>query len=219
MGSNLRELGRTSEAVNQRRAVKQHAGGQCAQHEVLETCFGGTCRVTVDGRQNIQRQRLKLEAHIEGDQVIGRDHQHHADGGEENKDRVFEALRAVPLHEADRQDECCGRTEQGQHFHDAREGVDHQRAVEGQGLVVGSKDHQQRRDRERHQSAERHHVGGIRFAEDAQHEERQCQDRQHDLRKGGHGVCLFEKPHWVLVLTAARRSPALARRRRPRSTA
>ena len=219
IGGDAGELGGAGEAIDQRGPVKQHARGERTQHEVLEARFRRPGRVTVDGGQHIERQRLQFEAHVEGDEVVGRDHQHHADGGEQDEDRILEALRAVALHEADGKDEGRCRAEQRQHLHDLGEGIDHQRAIESHRLMGWCEDDEQCGDAECDQCAKRHHVGRIALAEDAEHQQRKREHCQHDFRKGGYGIGLLEKPHGSIVLTAARPSPAGALWRRPRSRA
>ena len=63
-----------------------------AEDEIFEAGFRGARIVAVDGGDDIERQRLQFEAHIERDQVVGRDHHHHADGRQQDEDRIFEAL-------------------------------------------------------------------------------------------------------------------------------
>ena len=51
--------------------------------------------VAVDGGDDVERQRLQLEAEIERDQVVGRDHHQHAERGEQDEDRELEALEVL----------------------------------------------------------------------------------------------------------------------------
>ena len=86
------KAGRAGEAIDQRGAIEQHARGQRAEDEIFEAGFGGAGVVAVDGGDDIERQRLQFEAHIERDEIVGRDHHHHADGREQDEDGIFEAL-------------------------------------------------------------------------------------------------------------------------------
>ena len=49
------KLDRAGKAVNQRRAVEQHARGQRAEHEIFEAGFGRAHRVAVDRRDHVER--------------------------------------------------------------------------------------------------------------------------------------------------------------------
>ncbi len=43
--------------------------------------------VAPDGGEHIEREALQLEAQVERDEVVRRDHHHHADDGEQHEDR------------------------------------------------------------------------------------------------------------------------------------
>ena len=90
------EAGAAGEAVDQRDAVEQHAGGQRAEHEIFEARFGRAQVVAVDRGDDVERQRLQLEAEIERDQVVGRDHQHHAERREQRSAPDIRTCRISP---------------------------------------------------------------------------------------------------------------------------
>jgi hypothetical protein len=54
----LVEPGIAGEAVDQRAAVEQHAGGERAEHEILQAGFRRAQAVAVDGGTDVERQRL-----------------------------------------------------------------------------------------------------------------------------------------------------------------
>ena len=89
------EAGLAGEAVDQRDAVEQHARRQRAEDEILEAGLGRAQTVAVDRGDDVERQRLQLEAEIERDQVVGRDHQHHAERGEQDEDRILELVEML----------------------------------------------------------------------------------------------------------------------------
>ncbi len=95
---NCREFDAAGEAVNERGAVKQHAGGKSAEDEIFEARFRGARIVAIDGRDDIERQALQLETHIERDEPVRRDHHEHA---ERRKDDEHGELEAIHLLTAD----------------------------------------------------------------------------------------------------------------------
>ena len=92
---NAGERGLAGEAVDQRGTVEQHAGGQSTEDEVLEAGLGRAHRIPVDRGDHVKRQRLQLEADIDRDQVVGRDHHHHAERGDDDEHRILEALELL----------------------------------------------------------------------------------------------------------------------------
>ncbi len=85
------DVERAGGAVDHRHAVEQHARGQRAQHEVLHRRLGGRVRPPVHRHHRVQRQRLQLEAEVEREEAVGRDHHHHA---EQREQRQHEGLAA-----------------------------------------------------------------------------------------------------------------------------
>ncbi len=129
-GGDRREARRAGEAVDQRGAVEQHARGQRAQHEILEAGLARAHVVAADGGHHVERQALQLEAEVERDQIVGRDHHAHAGGRQQHQHRVLELLRARLAHVVERQQQRAGAGHEGQHLHEAGEAVDHEGAVE-----------------------------------------------------------------------------------------
>jgi len=125
------ERDRAGEAVHKAHAVKQHAGGQSAEHEVLETRFGRLDVVAIERGDDVERQTLEFKAEIERNQLVGRDHHHHPERREQDQDRVFEAADLLVLEILHRQDHGGDRPDQGQDLHEACETVSDEGAIEG----------------------------------------------------------------------------------------
>jgi hypothetical protein len=82
-------------------------------------------------RDDVERQRLQLQPHVERDQVARRDHDHHAHDRQNDEHRVFEPQDVVPRHVilADQQDR--RRRPQDRHLGEAGEGVVDEHPFEG----------------------------------------------------------------------------------------
>jgi hypothetical protein len=65
-------------------------GGDRAQDEILHASLGRADAVALEGSNDIKRQRLQLEADIERHEVVGRDHQHHAQRRQRDQQRILE---------------------------------------------------------------------------------------------------------------------------------
>jgi hypothetical protein len=176
------EVGRAGEAVNQRGAVEQHARGERAQDEVLQARFGRARVVAVEGGQDVERQREQLEPEIEAHQVVGRDHRHHADRGEEDEDRELEAgepLLHVPVQ---RQQQAERGRGQRQQLHEGGEVVGDILPAEGRALGLGDDQHARH-----HECADDGHGAGeghVLLRDDPDDEDGQSAEGQHQLRKG-----------------------------------
>ncbi len=81
----IRDTEGAGSTINHGHAVEQQARGQSTQNKVLHGGFGGGHTVTVHGDQCINRQGKQLDAQIHHQQVIGRDHDHHAQGGKKHQ--------------------------------------------------------------------------------------------------------------------------------------
>ena len=126
----LGEAGRAGEAVDQRRAVEQHARRQRAQHEILEARLARAQIVAPDGRHHVEREALQLQAQIERDEIVGGDHHAHAGGRQQGEHRILELQRLGLAQVVERQQQGHGGGTEGQHLHEAAEGVDHEGALE-----------------------------------------------------------------------------------------
>ena len=99
------KAGGAGEAVDQRGAVEQHPRGERAEDEIFEPGLGRAHRIAVEAGDDVERQALQFEAEIERDQVVGRDHDHHAGGRQQDQHRELEARDAVLLVVAQRHDD------------------------------------------------------------------------------------------------------------------
>ena len=146
----LHEGRAAAEAVDQRGAEQQHAGGDRAQDEVLHAGLGRAHGIALEGGDHVERQRLQLEPDIERHQVVGRDHQHHAERGQRHEQRILEAPGLDPLEIGARHQDGDRRADQHQRLHGRGKPVDDEQRGEGGALAVG---HEQQ-DR-RHQQGDR----------------------------------------------------------------
>ncbi len=140
-------------AIDQGGAIKQEPGRQHAEHEIFQPGLGRAQVIAMEGGDDVQRKTLKLEREVERDQIVGRDGQHHACGREQDEDWVFEAKDAFPSHIVERQDEGEGRAREGQDFHEARETIVNERAVEqflGHGGMAGDQKRGAEQDQDRY---------------------------------------------------------------------
>ena len=71
---NLRNRQRSGGAIHHRQAVKQKSAGECTKHEILHRRFGRDRVITAQGHQRIERQTHQLEAKVDDQKVIGRQH-------------------------------------------------------------------------------------------------------------------------------------------------
>ena len=96
------ELHRAGEAVDQRDAVEEEAGGEGAEQEVLERrLLAQQPPATGQPAEQVEREREHLERHEHREQVVGRGEQHHAEDREHHQREdlgVVEAgRRGLPL--------------------------------------------------------------------------------------------------------------------------
>ena len=80
--------------------------------------------VAVEGGEHVEREALQLEADIERDEVGGRDHQHHAEHGEDDQHRELEAAELLAHQEALAHDQHERGAGEHEHLGEAREVVD-----------------------------------------------------------------------------------------------
>ena len=90
------EAGRPGEAVEQRNAVEQDAAGKRAEHEIFEARLGRALVGAAVGGEHVAREAVQLEPDVERDQARRRDHDAHADRGEQDQHRIFAAHARDP---------------------------------------------------------------------------------------------------------------------------
>ena len=138
LGRRLGDAGkahRAGEAVDQRRAVKQHARGQGAQDEIFEPRLGRAHGIAIDGGDHVEREAHQLEPEIERDQVGRRDEHHHAGGRQQDQDRIFEPLPLLGREIIGGHQDRRRRSGQRQKLEEAGEAVDDEAAAEGDELA------------------------------------------------------------------------------------
>ena len=180
---NAGEGDRAGEAVNQRRAVEQHAGRQRAEHEVLQARFGRAQVVAMARGNDVKRQAHQLEAEIKRDQIRRRDQHQHAERREHDQNRVFEALLSFALGVIDRQQDRCCRTDQSENLQKPCESVDDEAAVKADKLAFREQQQDHARGNQKHDRAGidyRHHA---LIAIGTQHQQQHGADAKHDLRQ------------------------------------
>ncbi len=138
MPCRLRDAGEghgAGEAINQRRAIEQHARRQRAEDKILQARFGRFQRVAIACRHDVKRQAHQFETEIKRDQ-IGRRYQHqHAERREQDQNRIFEALLAFALGIIERHRDRGGRADQRQDFQEPGKIVDDKTAAESRELA------------------------------------------------------------------------------------
>ena len=178
----LRDRGegdRAGIAVDERRAVKQHARRQRAEHEILEARFGGAQIMAAIGGDYVERQAHQFEAEIERDEIVGRDQHQHAERANEDEDREFEAADPLLAHELGGQHHRHQRADERERAHEAGEGVIGEGAVEGDAHRAILGDQHNENDAEETDRDLGDEIGRPLAAQRAVKHERQCPRRQH----------------------------------------
>ena len=180
----LRERGEVhgaGKAIDQRNAIEQQARGKRAEHEILQTGLGRTQFVAREGGEDVERQRLQFEPEIEGHQVRGRYHHHHADDRQRHQHGIFKARDVFVPVVVERQDQRERGTCQHQDLHEAGERVGDELAVIADAAGAGG--NQQGGEQE---AAEREHAGdeeGVVAPQHAEDQDRHRDDGQRELRQ------------------------------------
>jgi hypothetical protein len=125
------EIGRSGEAIDQRDTVEQHAGAEGAEDEVLQAGLRRAQAVTLERGEDVEREALQLQAHVERDEAGSGDHQQHAEGGEQHEDGEFEAAVALQLEEFVRHQDAESGAGEDQELGEAGKAIDGESAVEG----------------------------------------------------------------------------------------
>ena len=68
------QVGRAGGAVDERDAVQQKRRGKRAEHEVFDACLLRLCAAQVHGREHVHRDRQRLDAEEQDDEVVGAGH-------------------------------------------------------------------------------------------------------------------------------------------------
>jgi len=87
------------EAVDQRGAIKQHAGRQSAEDEILQPGFRSPDVIAMKRGDHVKRQAHQFKAEIERNEVGRRNQDHHAERRHHDQDRKLEGRDPLPPHE------------------------------------------------------------------------------------------------------------------------
>ena len=188
----LRDVQRARDAVDHRHAIQQQARRERPEHEVLHSRFGRHCRIPVERNHGIQAQRHQLEAQIQREEVIARDHHHHAEHREERQREVFAAIHAAIIQIGSRVDEAHGHRDIRHELQDRRHRVGDEHAVEGKLRCAASR--LERHDRHQRTAEQRElrqdigdRSGAIGDDEINEQHDRSCRE-QPDLSRSGQQI-------------------------------
>ena len=207
------EVRGAGEAIGQRGAIEQQARAERAQHEILQAGLGRLHAVPAQRRDDIERQRLQLQPHVERHQVGGRDHHHHAYHRQGDQQRVFEAQQVAAGHVALAHQQHRGGRQQDRHLGEAGEAVIDIEASEGLARAGGrqadpDRGHHEDRGGDPDQKRRGIVLGGVGRHQQRQHRIAAQQDLGQDDREfgGGHVGALNAgpRPGWPEPAPAAR---------------
>ncbi len=118
-------------AVDERDAVEEDGRREGAEQEVLEPGLLRGEALAVERGEHVQRDREDLERQEDGDEVVGRRHQHHAGGRAQHQREVLGALEVLaPQVAAGQQQREQGGAEDHR-LHEHREPVDRDQPAQG----------------------------------------------------------------------------------------
>ena len=177
------EIGGAGETVDDRAAVEQHPRRKRTQDEILETGFGRTQRIAAECRQHIERQALQFDPQIERDQVVGRDHHHHAERGQQHEDGKLGTLHLLVTQITVRHHQTERRPRQHQDFCEHTEPIGHEHSGEGDGAAFRSRQHQYEGNAEPQYRQPRHAAAGAIAAENAPHQQHHRPHCEPDFRQ------------------------------------
>ena len=93
-GRDRAQVRRARQAVHERHAVEQDAERERAEQEILHRRFVRAPARLQESRQDVERDRHRLEADEERDQIGPAGHEHHAERGAQNQEVVLARPRA-----------------------------------------------------------------------------------------------------------------------------
>ena len=155
------EARRTGQAPDERDAVDEDRGSECAEQEVLQAGLCGPVLAAEVRRQGVDGHAHRLEPEEQHDQVARVGHEQHAQGAEQKQGVVLAARQAPPVEIAGRQHAGEPGAEQDQGVEEEREAIQDDGAAEQRpdgfgGLPLPSDDEQGDQDaaeRKPHQPA------------------------------------------------------------------
>ena len=158
----------------------------------------------------IQRQRHELEPEIEGQEVVRRDHDHHAEQREHRQHERLAAEQAARRQIASRIEKHQHHRQAAHEIEQVAEGVGDEHVAEGAHRRLVK--HDQRRQRGCRNAEQRQPVGNVALGfrhEQVDHQHRASADQQHDRgqrRKIIECECGDGRHHSLLLATCASRS-------------
>ena len=125
-------------AVEDRDPVEHHARGECPEDKILHRRLGSGRGVPVHGNHGIEREGHKLQAEVDGQEIVGRDHHHHPEHREEAEHEIL-AAQERPRRQI------IPRIDEGPHGDDEDRRIQHrgqeiadEQAVEGETWIAGA---------------------------------------------------------------------------------
>ena len=91
------DVQRAGGAVEHRQAIEQKAAGHGAEHEVLHGSFRGHAIVTTQGHQGVTGQGQQFQPEVQHQKVVARNHDEHAQQGEQAQGEQFAATQHVSV--------------------------------------------------------------------------------------------------------------------------
>ena len=228
LGRRLGDAGKVhgaGEAVDQRRAVKQHARGQGAEDEILEARLGRAHGIAIDGGDHVEREAHQFEPEIERDQIGRRDEHHHPGGREQDQDRIFEPLLLLGREIVGGHQDRGRRSGQCQQLEETGEVVDDEAVAKGDEPARRQPDDDGAGEDQQQDRRTVDAPGRLLATECADHQQRHGAEREHDFRQsrqqGGNFERFGHRRISPLVNAPARRrlSPRRARARSSRAVA
>ena len=172
---------RAGETVEERDTIEHHARGERAEDEVFEPGFTRARLVAVERRQHVEREALRLEADIEREQVVRRDHHQHAQRREQDEHRVLEARDPALAQIVARHGQHEGGAEQHQRLEKQGETVADEHPVKDRCRARHERDEREEGEQEKAHRESVHEGKTVLPAKTADEKERHRTDSENDL--------------------------------------
>ena len=121
---------RAGRAIKHGHAIEQKTGGHCAEDEVFHRRFGCNCRVALQRNQGIQAQCKHFQSEIQGEEVTGGYHHHHAQRGKQDQRQELAGEQSARHQIAARIHQHHGYRQVGQQLEYVRHEIIHEHMVE-----------------------------------------------------------------------------------------
>ncbi len=127
---NLSEVGAAGQSVEQRQAVGEDAGRECAQQQIFQRSFIRAFVATQEADKHVGRDGHQFQADEQQHEVIAGGHAHHADDGEQQQRIELAVVLLLDLQVANRHEDRDRRAGEEQIREVDGEGIDQQRSHE-----------------------------------------------------------------------------------------